>query len=182
MDLIWYQLSRFQNWISFLLTRGGFSPVTINTQLGLSHHQVSQVLNYHSKHRNEVLTYQVLPLKAREKLFHLNNRELKQYAPEYQIQAKFMEFDRFAWKLGLLEKKMTHDPRSTLGEIFGQRISPSQARGLERGEWIEHYREVHHAYRKWLVYERKAFILIKESPTYFHYFSCYLQKLGDLRQ
>lgn len=177
MDLVWSRPDQFQKWNLFLLVRGGFSLITINSGLGISQSQVSKVLEYHSKRRNEVLTYQILPQKARAKLFQLNNQTLKQDAPEYQIQAEFEEFDRFTHKLGLLEKQMLHDPLSTLGEIFGQKISPEQARALEGGEWIKNYQEAHHAYRKWLVYGKKAFILINGSPTYFHYFASYLQRL-----
>lgn len=176
-----YDNKQFVLLVSFLQGRLGIGYTTLTDALFpdmvLSKQQISVVNKWFERfsklNRNEVLLYTELPFSARKRIFDQNQKEVKD--TEYILKSNFELFDRILMpKLVLFEENMLDAPRRTLSKVFNVEFTIEQKEGLDNGEWIKNYNQATHSYKKWLGYQKKAYVLIKQEITYQSYFRSYL--------
>lgn len=176
-----YDNNQFVLLVSFLQGRMGIGYITIIDALfpgvkKLSKQQKSTLDEYLERfdkvNRNEVLLYDKLPFSARKRIYDQNQEEVA--GTQYQLNTNFENFDGILMpKLVQFEKEMLADPRGVLSKVFNVNFTLEQKEGLDKGEWIKNYNRATHSYRKWLGYQKKAYILIKQEITYQFYFRSY---------
>jgi len=123
--------------------------------------------------RNDFILYFQLPENARKRLFDSNQKEYKKEG--YELDVTFEFFDQeLAQKLFQFEQNMRKDARLVLSKIFNEEFTEEQKEELDLGKWIENYGKATHCYRKWIDYQRKGYMLIKQENTFRSYFVNYI--------